>query len=59
MDVILRLKNKGLYIEHSDERPTNKVSQEDRIKEILDIATNPSNFEKVFNINKAFNIKDL
>ena len=49
VNVISRLKNKGLYIEHSDERPTKvKVSQEDRIEEILDIATNPSNFEKVF-----------
>ena len=36
-----------------------KVSQEDRIEEILDIATNLSNFEKVFNKNKAVNIKEL
>ena len=50
MDVTLRLKNEGLYVEHSDEKPTKvKVSQEDRIEEILNIATNPSNFEKVFN----------
>ena len=60
MDVISRLKNKGLYIEHSDEKPTKvKVSQEDMIEEILDIATNPSNFEKVFNMNKAVGIKEL
>ena len=59
-DVILRLKNEGLYVEHSDEKPTKvKVSQEDRIEEILDIATNPSNFEKVFNMNKAISIKEL
>ena len=59
IDVILRLKNEGLYIEHSDEKPTKvKVSQEDRIEEILDIATNPSNFEKVFNMNKAFSSKE-
>ena len=59
-DVISRLKNEGLYVEHSEEKPTKmKVSQEDRIEEILDIATNPSNFEKVFNMNKAFSIKEL
>ena len=59
-DVILRLKNEGLYIEHSDEKPTKvKVSQEDRIEEILDKVTNPSNFEKVLNMNKAFSIKKL
>ena len=58
-DLILRLRNEGLYIEHSDEKPIKvKVSQEDRIEEILDIATNPSNFEKVFNMNKAFSIKE-
>ena len=58
--VILRLKNEGLYIEHADEKPTKvKVIQEDRIEEILDIATNPSNFEKVFNMNKAVSIKEL
>ena len=33
MDVISRLKNDRLYIEHSDERPTKvKVSQEDMIE---------------------------
>ena len=59
-DVISRLKNEGFYIEHSNEKPTKvKVSQEDRIEEILDIATNPSNFEKVFNMNKAVSIKEL
>ena len=52
VDVILRLKNEELYIEHLDEKPTKvKVIQEDRIAEILDIAANPSNFEKVFNMN--------
>ena len=59
-DVILRLKNEGLNVEHSDEKPTKvKVSQEDRIEEIFEKATNPSNFEKVFNMNKAFSIKKL
>ena len=59
MDVISRLKNEGLDAEHLDEKPTKvKVSQEDRIEEILDIATNPSNFERVFNMNKAVSIKE-
>ena len=60
VDVILRLKNKGLYVEHSDEKPIKvKVSQEDRIEEILDKATNLSNFKSVFNMNKAVSIKEL
>ena len=60
VDVISRLKNEGLYVEHLDEKPTKvKVSQEDRIEEILDMATNPSNFEKVFSMNKAVSIKEL
>ena len=59
-DVISRLKNEGLYIEHSDKKPTTvKVSPQDRIEEILDIATNPSNFERVFNMGKAISIKEL
>ena len=59
-DVISRLKNEGLYIEHPDEKPTTvKVSPQDRIEEILDIATNPSNFERVFNMGKAISIKEL
>ena len=33
-----------------------KVSPQDRIEEIFDIATNPS---KVFNMNKAISIKEL
>ena len=60
MDVILRLKNEGLYIGHSDEKPaTVKVNLQDRIEEILDIATNPSNFERVFNMSKVISIKEL
>ena len=49
-DAVSRLKNEGLYIEHTDEKPSKeKVNQEDRIEEVLDIATNPSNFKRVFN----------
>ena len=60
VDVILRLKNEGLYVEHTEEKPSKvKVSQEDRIEEVLDIATDPSNFERMFNMNKVISIKEL
>ena len=59
-DVISRLRNGGLYIEYSDEKPaTVKVSPQDRIEEILDIATSPSNFKRVFNMSKVISIKEL
>ena len=59
-DVISRLKNEGLYTEHSKERPTNeKINLEDRIEEILDIATNPSHFERVFNAGQVISIREL
>ena len=48
-DVISRLKNEGLYTEHSNEKPgSEKINIRDRIEEILDIATNPLNFERIF-----------
>ena len=48
--MISRLKNEGLYVEHVDEQQVNnKVSLQDKIEEVLDIATTPSNFERVFN----------
>ena len=59
-DVISILKNEGLYIEHSDEKPTTvNASPQYRIEEILDIATNPSNFERVFNTCEVIGIKEL
>ena len=36
-----------------------KVSQEDRIDEVVEIVNNPSNFERVFNMNKVISIKEL
>ena len=36
-----------------------KVNPQDRIEEILDIATNPSNFKKVFKTGKVISIKEL
>ena len=59
-DVISRLKNKGLYIEHFDEQSVNrKVSLQDRIEEILDIAMNPSNFKRVFNTGRVIRSQEL
>ena len=60
VDVISRLKNEGLYTEHSNEKPSNeKISIQDRIEEILDIATNPSNFKRIFNTGQVISIKEL
>ena len=59
-DVISRLKNEGLYVEHSNEKPASvKINLQDGIEEILDIATYPSNLERVFNTGKAISIKEL
>ena len=59
-DVISRLKNKGLHTGHSNEKPSNeKINLQDRIEEILDIATNPSNFERIFNTGQVISIKEL
>ena len=58
-DVISRLKNEGLYVEHVDEQQVNnKVSLQDRI-EVLDIATTPSNFERVFNTGRVITAQEL
>ena len=59
MDAVSRLKNEGLYVEHTDEKPSKVKVSQDRIEEVLDIATNPSNFERVFNMNKVISIKEL
>ena len=59
-DVISRLKNKGLYTGHSNEKPGNEnINIQDRIEEILDIATNLSNFEGIFNTGQMISVKDL
>ena len=59
-DVISRLKNKELYTKHLNEKPVNEqVNLQDRIEEILDIATNPSNFEKVFNAGQVLSTRKL
>ena len=59
-DIILRLKNEGLYVELSNEKPVSvKINLQDRIEEILDIATNPSDFKRVFNTGQVISIKEL
>ena len=59
-NIISRHKNEGLYVEHSNEKPVSvKINLQDRIEEILDIATNPSNFERVFNTGQVISIKEL
>ena len=46
-DVISRLKNEGLYVQHLDEKPSKvKVSQEDRIEEILGHGYKPFKFRE-------------
>ena len=49
-DVISRLKNGGLYKEHPNEeqKANMTTSLDERIEEVLDIASKPLNFKKVF-----------
>ena len=59
-DVISRLKSEGLYVKHVDEEQVNnKVSLQDKIEEVLDIATTPSNFERVFNTGRVITAQEL
>ena len=59
-NVISRLKNEGLYVEHLDEQPViKKINLQDRIEEILDIVTNPSNFKRVFNAGQVISVQEL
>ena len=47
------LKNEGLYKEHSneDQKANTTTSLDGRIEEVLDIASKPLNFERVFSTN--------
>ena len=66
-DVISCLKNGGLYMEHSNEEQKAKMttslawttSLEEKIKEVLDIASKPLNFEKIFSVNTIISHKEL
>ena len=60
-DIISHLKNGGLYKKHSNEeqKANMTTSLDERIKEVLDIASKPLNFEKVFSMNTIISHKEL
>ena len=60
-DIISRLKNGGLYQEHSkeDQKINTATNLDGRIEEVLDIASKPLNFEKVFSMNTVISHKEL
>ena len=59
-DMTSRLKNEGLYVKHVGEQQVNKkVSLQDRIEEVLDIATTSSNFYRVFNTGRVITAQEL
>ena len=60
-DVISHLKNGGLYKEHSneDQKANTTTSLDERIEEVLDIASKPLHFEKVFSMNTIISHKAL
>ena len=51
-DIISHLKNGGLYKEHSneDQKINTAINLDKRIEEVLDIASKPLNFKKVFSV---------
>ena len=60
-DVISRLKNEGLYKEHSVEDHKIKVTTDlnDRIEDVLDIALKPLNFGKLFSTSTVISRREL
>ena len=60
-DVISRLKNEGLYKEHSVENHKIKVTTDlnDRIEDVLDIALKPLNFRKLFSTSTVISRREL
>ena len=60
-DIISHLKNGGLYVEHSkeDQKVNTATNLDERIKEVLDIASKPLNFEKVFFMDTIISHKEL
>ena len=60
-DVISHLKNGGLYEEHSneDQKINTTINLNERIEEVLDIASKPLNFEKVFSMDTVISHKEL
>ena len=60
-DVISHLKNRGLYVEHSkeDQKDNTVTNLEERIEEVLDIASKPLNFENVSSMDTVISCKEL
>ena len=60
-NVISCLKNGGLYQEHSkeDQKANTATNLDKRIEEVLDIASKPLNFEKVFSMDTVISRKEL
>ena len=60
-NVISHLKNGGLYQEHSkeDQKANTATNLDERIEEVLDIASKPLNFEKVFSMDTVISRKEL
>ena len=60
-DVISHLKNGGLYVEHSkeDQKVNTVTNLDERTEEVLDIASKPLNFEKVFSMDTVISRKEL
>ena len=60
-DVISRLKNEGLYNEHSNEDQKIKATTNlnDRIEDVLDMAHRPLNFEKLFSTGTVIGCREL
>ena len=60
-NIISHLKNEGLYKEHSnkDQKASTTTSLNERIEEVLDIASKSLNFEKVFSTNTIISCKEL
>ena len=53
--------NEGLYHEHSnkEQKINTTVNLDERIEEVLDIASKPINFEKIFSMNTVISRKEL
>ena len=60
-DIISHLRNEGLYHEHSnkEQKVNTTVNLDERIKEVLDIASKPLDFKKVFSMNTVISHKEL
>ena len=60
-NIISCLKNGGLYQEHSkeDQKINTATNLDEKIEEVLDIASKPFNFEKVFSMDTVISCKEL